>query len=247
MMTARVLTKTVEKRITEDWQREISSLGIYRPRHLLRRVGPLLVGICLDRDAGGDIYKPTFHVHCLGVADSTVSLTLDTQLRSEHSGGPDAVRVQWHEQKYKEAAARVVQQSLLPMKGDLQLEQVTDAYQRYMTTSKGKLQPVLLYRDMIILLAWGGDQASARKLLAECLQISNGVRDVTINRSKGGKIVTKNFQMREGGNFRHVGGRAKFEVECRGLIEGPDMIQRTVESQIVVLGVEHLPASNLLR
>jgi len=56
MTMPKVLTKSAEKQITEDWQREILSLGVYEPRWLLRRVGPLLVGICLDRDSGGTSY-----------------------------------------------------------------------------------------------------------------------------------------------------------------------------------------------
>jgi hypothetical protein len=219
----KTLTKSVEKKIIEDWQREIPSLGIYAPRQLLRRVGPLLVGICLERDSGGAKYKPTFHVHCLGREAPAVFLTLLTQLRSERSGGPDFVQVHWHEEKYKEAAARMVRQSLLPLAGDLRLDEVIAAYRTYLPTPWGRTYPVLLYRDMIILSAWGGYQAGAREFLAESLQISDDA------------------------HFRHVGGRAGFETECRQLIEQPDLIQQTVDSQIVALGVGNLPVCNLLR
>ena len=218
-----VLTRSNEKQITVDWQQEIPSLGIYAPRHLLRRVGPLLVGVSLDRDSSGEIYKPIFHVHCLGKEFPCVSLTLGSQLRSERSGGPSYVEVKWHEQKYKEAAARMVRQSLLPLEGDLSLGQVIDAYRRCMATPMGKLQPVLLYRDMIILLAWGGDRAGATELLAECLQLGD----------------TEGFQ--------HVGGRIGFEDECRRLISQPTIIQDTVMAQIAALGVGELPVSQLLR
>jgi hypothetical protein len=160
-----VLARSNETQITADWQREIASLGIYAPRHLLRRVGPLLVGICLDRDSGGEIYKPMFHVHSLCNEFSCVSLTLGSQLRSERSGGPSYIEVKWHQQKYKEAAARMVRQSLLPLEGDLRLEQVIDAYRAYLDSPMGKLQPVLLYRDMILLLAWSGDHEGALGLL----------------------------------------------------------------------------------
>ena len=127
MTMPKLLTRAVEKQITEDWQREIPSLGIYVPRHLLKRIGPLLVGICLERDSSGNKYKPTFHVHCLGKEAPAVFLTLLTQLRSERSGGPDFIQVRFHKEKYKEAAARMIRQSLLPLDGDLTLEQVIDS------------------------------------------------------------------------------------------------------------------------
>jgi len=223
MTMLKTLTPAVEKQITEDWQREIPTLGVYEPRWLMRRAGPLLVGICLDRDSGGDRYKPTFHVHCLGREFPCVSLTLDTQLRSERSGGPDFIEVRWHEQKYRKAAARMVRQSLLPLEGDLRLGQVIDAYRRHMVTPLAKRQPVLLYRDMILLLAWAGDPAGATDLLAECLPLADTA------------------------GFQHVGGRTVFEAETRRLIAQPSLINETVAAQIVALGVGQLPVSELLR
>jgi hypothetical protein len=211
-----------EKEITKDWQAEIPSLGIYQPRHLLRRVGPLLVGVCLDRDSSGEIYKPCFHVHCLGKEFPCVSLTLDTQLRSKHSGGPIYIEVKWHKQKYKEAAAQMVRQSLLCLEGNLRLQDVISAYRSHLITPMGRLQPVLLYQDMVILLAWGGDEKGALKLLAECLRVCPEAK------------------------FRPVGGRGVFEAQSRNLIGNQDSIRKTVESQIVLLRVEGLPQSGLL-
>ena len=74
------LTKSLEKSIAEDWRQHLTGLAVYQPRHLLRRVGPLHVGVCLDRDSLGDKYKPCFHVHFLGKEFPTVSLTLCTPL-----------------------------------------------------------------------------------------------------------------------------------------------------------------------
>ena len=229
MRNAIVLTKSNEKQITEDWQRALPSLGIYRPRHLLRRIGPMLMGICLDRDSGGEIYKPIFHVHCMCTPDDSISLMLGTQLRSDRSGGPDFIQVRFHEDKYKEAAARMVRQSLLPLAGDLRLEQVMDACRHYLSTPMGKFQAAILYRDMILLSAWAGDRASASKLVAECLRLERQT-DLASDDAA----------------FRHLGGRAAFEADCRKLIENPALIQQTVDSQIAALGVEHLPVSKLL-
>jgi hypothetical protein len=182
----------------------------------------------LDRDSGGEIYKPIFHVHCLCKRDNTVSLMLGTQLRSERSGGPDFIQVRFHEQKYKEAAERMARQSLLPLEGDLQLDVVLDAYRHYLATPMGRAQAAILYRDMILLSAWAGDQAGVSKLLAECLRLERRTDLISDDAA-----------------LRHVGGRAAFEAECRKLIEQPALVEATVDSQIAALGVENLPTANL--
>jgi len=220
----RKLTRSVNRRITNDWRREVPSLGVYRPRHLLRRVGPLLVGICLDRDSGGADYLPHFHVHCLAAIFPVVSLTLATSLRTERTDAADWVKVRWHDERYREAAARMVRQSLLPLEGDLRLAQVLDAYRRYMTTPLGRWQSALLYRDMVLLSTWVGDPAQARRLLDEAL-----------------RVVTDEVC------YRPLDGRAAFEQYCRERIARPELVHQTVESQIVALKVDRLPVSNLLR
>lgn len=222
MTMPQLLTRPVEKRITEDWLREIPSLGIYRPRRLLRRAGPLLIGICLERDSGGDVYKPMFHVHCLGVNAPTVFLTLFTQLRSDHSGGPDFIQVRFHEASYKDAAARMVRQAPLPLAGDVRLALVLEVYRQYLATPIGMRQRATLYRDMIVLTALSGDQVGAEQQLNECLRDAPAA------------------------SFAHVGGQERFFDECRQVIENPAKVQQTVESEIAALDVGKLPFSNLL-
>jgi hypothetical protein len=183
-------------------------------------VGPLAVGICLDRDSIGDKYKPCFHVHCLAKAFPCVSLTLCTQLRAT-SGGPDYVEVQWHEQKYKEAAVRMREQSLLPLEGDLTLEGVLGAYRMHIATPLGKRQVAPLHRDMVLLSAWAGDSVTASSLLEETLR-------------------------GDPRSLQQVGGAATFEAECRRIIDQPALIEQTVNEQVATLGLADLPLSKLL-
>lgn len=223
MTVPRTLTATIEKQITLDWQAQIPSLGIYKPRQLLRRVGPLLIRICLDRDSSGRVYIPIFHTHFLGVADVPISLLLHTQLRSERSGGPDYIEVRSHQGKYQEAAARMVRQSLLPHDGDLTVAELLDAYRRHLATPMGRITAALHYRDMIHIAAWARYRDEALSLLSEALQSS-------IDEAL----------------FRHVGGRSGFELECRSRIGGPAAIDEIVQNQITVLGVSGLPQAKLM-
>ena len=166
MKTPTTLTVLLARRITEDWAREFPGLGIYKPLWLLRRAGPLLVGVCLERSAAGDLYRPCFHVHFLGREFPCVSLTLATGLPSGRSDAPGFIPVRRHQETYKAAAAAMAGQSPLPLAGDLRLGQVLRAYRAYAATPTGQLEPVLLYRDAILLTAWAGRPRQARWFLA---------------------------------------------------------------------------------
>ncbi|MCP4591861.1 MAG: hypothetical protein GY842_14085 [bacterium] len=219
------LTKTVEKRITADWQSEIVGMGVHKPRHLLRRVGPVLVGICLDRGSDGMEYLPTFHTHFLGNVFPVVSLTLSTPLRTERNGAEDWIPIRGHADRFPEAAAMMTKVSLLPLDGDLRLAAVLDAYRRYMATPMGRRQTATLYRDMVLLRAWARDANGAHTVLDE------GLAGLGNNEAA----------------LRHVGGRKAFIAKSREAITQPELIDQTIESQIEALRLGDLPISELVR
>ena len=218
---SRQLTKTVEKRITEHWQQELPGLAIYRPRHLLRRVGPLLIGVCLDRDSGGEKYKPCFHVHFLGKEFPVVSLTVCTQLKSK-AGGPDYIEVRFHEQRYHDAVSRLVEQSPLPLHGPVTIAQVVEAYRKHAETLLGQRQAAILYADVIKLLSWCGREAEARGALDEVL------------------ASLKSEQA-----FQTFGGKEVFEKQMLCAIDHPNEINKTVDAQAQTLDVGNLPTAEL--
>ncbi|MGC4007095.1 MAG: hypothetical protein QM811_29810 [Pirellulales bacterium] len=217
------LNPTIEKQITLDWQGENLGLGIYKPRHLLRRSGPLLVGVCLDRNSSADKYMPTFHVHCLCAPFLCVSLTLSSQLRTERTEAPDFIEVRWHHEKYKEASARMHRQCLLPLTGDLTLTQVLDAYRAYMSTAMGRLTRMRLYKDVILISVHVGDLRRASTLLDEAIQSTT-----------------------DDAAFKHVGGRSQFSMDCRNAIDSPEITKQFVLRQIDALKLSKLPFSQLL-
>jgi hypothetical protein len=220
----RQLTKSVETKITLDWATELPGLGVYQPRWLIRRVGPLLVGVCLDRDSGGEKYKPCFHAHFLGKnwPYPEPTLTMNTQLRAK-SGGPDFVEVRWHDEKYRDAANRLQQQAPLPLNGPIAIDQALQAYQEYAKTPLGQRQSAILVADCIQLLAWSGRVEAAQQLLEEAL--------VTICDDQ---------------EFNSFGGLKAFKTTMEDAIRHPDKIKHTVDSQIRALGVENLPFCELI-
>lgn len=216
------LDRVNENKITIDWHNEIPSLGIYKRRWLLRRVGPLLIGISLERDSAGDCYLPTFHVHCLGKQLGFLTLTLATQLRSTYSGGPTSIQVRFHEHQYKQAAANIINQSLLPLSGNLILEQVLSAYKMKRQDPCTLDNHVHLFRDTIAMAMWCRDLKRASELLNECMTIPDGVL------------------------YRHVNGKRQFESDMLKFIENPQIVHDNVASEITIYHLEKLPVSELL-
>lgn len=140
------------KSITKDWQNEFPGLGVYKPLHLLRRCGPILVGLCLNRSSSGNIYKPTFHSHCLLRQFPTISLSLAVQLKAAN-GSDAAVSVKFHEPNLKESAAKMRALAFLPFEGDLKLSQFDDACVKWLRQQQSPYWPLVL-EDRILLHAW---------------------------------------------------------------------------------------------
>jgi len=147
------------KAITEDWLKHFPTLGVYKPLHLLRRCGPMLVGICLNRAPSADIYKPTFHSHCLLRRSPAISLSLAMQLKAPN-GSEASISSKFHETKLPEAAAKMKDLALLPMEGDIRLVDCETASARWLKDQQTPYWPTVL-EDGILLRAWAGLDYSA--------------------------------------------------------------------------------------
>jgi hypothetical protein len=119
-MTWKKMTSVDKKRITSDWNQLFPSLGVYKPMHLLNRIGPLLVGILLEVKSGNESYIPTFHVHNLTRPFPVVSLGMKTTLNRQY------VHPEWHEKKLKGMALKMKETALITFEGDLKLDTVID-------------------------------------------------------------------------------------------------------------------------
>lgn len=221
----KVLTAAASAKITADWQRQFPGLGKYRPLHLLRRVGPLLEGIVLERTSGKDIYRPTFHVHCLAGVFPAVTMTLAHELRSESSGGPDFVSVLHHESQHVEAAARLCRQSPLALKGNLTLEDVLDAYCRYLQRAGTHYDANFLYGDMARVCGWSGQVERANAIVAE------GVRAME---QWPARIVDQ------------MGGVEQWRREVSGVVANQCQLRDIADAQARLLGAHALPVADLV-
>jgi hypothetical protein len=86
---------------------------VWKPLRLLRRIGPVLQGITLDRSTSGERYYPTAHVHALTRDFPVVSLSLAHYLH-QPVAAKEAVDVGRHAETFRAVACRVEERSPLP-------------------------------------------------------------------------------------------------------------------------------------
>jgi hypothetical protein len=209
------------KKITEDWHSVFPELGIHEPMHLLRRCGPLLVGICLQRRSGEE-YLPATHICCLARGSSFIYLGLRQELRTLRTHAQDPIPIKWHDKKWREAAERLTHQSLLPLTGPLSLDQLIHAFKEYPKTDDAMSHEPDIYRDWLLTLAWAGREEDVQRVLAEA------ERDMAT-------WPDRIFLYEEGG----LSGWLR---RVREETSDPDRLGRIVEEELVKLKAEHLPA-----
>jgi hypothetical protein len=155
-----------------------------------------------------------------------VSLTLGQSLLNARSCSQQRIVAQFHEQHYREAAQRLTQASLLPLTGDLTLQQVLDAHRGYRELNcPDSKYPVLLFEGGILLIAWSGQRERAAGLINQCI----------------GEM--RNWPATVMARYGGVGGWEKKMAES---IENSGNLQLTAESQAHELKVADLPSAQLV-
>ena len=201
----------VKNQITKDWQLELPKLGVYRARCLLRRVGPLLVGVTLLGGSARDHYEPFFHVHFLGKNFPVLSLTLAT---SPTDMAQETVYLSSHAARYKDLVRQLVARAPLSIEGPLTIKEVIAAYRGYIKTPGGPGQILHIYEDCIKLLACYGLADQARAMLDEI----HG-------------IVKDDY------GYSDFGGRESFYREMLESIEQPQRVWDQVKESLLQLKV----------
>jgi hypothetical protein len=118
------------RRFTADWAAEFPEFDVWRPLRLLRRVGPVLQGIALERSTSTEGYFVTAHVHSLTRASRLVSLTLSHRLCSE-TGAQERIQISRQPAEIQSAAIRLREQSVLSLDRRPSLGGIVRAYIEY--------------------------------------------------------------------------------------------------------------------
>jgi hypothetical protein len=155
------LDATTAKRVTADWGAVFPEFSPWRPLRLIRRIGPVLQGITLDRSSSGDEYFPTVHVHALTRAFPVVSLTLNQRLVTS-SGVQEGISFLRHDSDFANAAERLRSQSNLSLGAWPAIREIVSAYRAFAVTQKDKGYPPAAneVEDSVLVPAAAGDQDS---------------------------------------------------------------------------------------
>ena len=156
------LTLQIKKQITQDWLKLFPEMVVYKPMWLIKRNGPLLVGVCLERVLGNTAYCPVIHIHNLCRPKGFISLTLWNPLQNKRGTYYQTINVKSHTSSFEDAGKRLRQQSIFPISEKLTLSEILLAYQKYlMLNMQDSKYPIFIYEDIISLRVWCGKRREA--------------------------------------------------------------------------------------
>jgi len=200
------LTKATKQRISDGWVREFPSLAVYKPMWLLKRAGPLLIGICLDRDSSNERYIPTFHLHNLLSPSTKITLTLPHSLNS--------ITVKEHEAAYTGSISEIKEKFSILDCVDINMSMVENCYHGYIEENSMNVMgryPLAVYIDLYLLTSWLGYKEYADSLLEySCSEISKWpknafsldltewkavIKKLTECRSKQSEMIQKHIKL----------------------------------------------------
>lgn len=148
------------KRITSDWTSALPGFVAWRPLRLLRRIGPVVQGVTLDRTTSGDGYFPTVHIHALVREFPVVTLTLGQRLVTP-SGVQESIPFALHSTEFVSAAQRLIAQSELSLEDPPSISEIVNALYGYVVVQQDKGFPpaVRELEDGILLAAAVGGRS----------------------------------------------------------------------------------------
>lgn len=217
-MTLSKLTTADKKRITQDWNELFPSLGVYKPMHLINRIGPILVGILLEVKSWNNSYIPTFHVHNLVRPFPVITLGLASTLNRQ------SVSLEFHEKKHRELAKIMSKNLLIPLEGDVELDKVLSGFKKYIENPTFPFQ-IEVYEYMILVSAWCGNTVEVQKAI-----------DLA-------KKETYNWPEHV---FARIGGVESWLNKLKEEASDSEKLKKICENQVIELKVDKLPSRNIL-
>ncbi|MCD7972854.1 MAG: hypothetical protein LUG18_09355 [Candidatus Azobacteroides sp.] len=196
-----------KRRIAKDWLSVFNGFYPYKPMHFVRRNGPFLCGILLERHSGNLDYEPTFHVHNLMVDFPVVSLGSATYLLNP-KGVKDRITLYQHSECFNRYVERFKEQTPLLQENKVNCKNLISHFQKVIDTSLS--YPADSLKDWVLALFWCGEMEEAEKAIAY-----------------GKKIIS---QWPEGAKSR-FNGEDGWEQQIRRLMN-KGMLQDTVEKEL---------------
>ncbi len=169
------LTAAIRNRITENWRAAFPTMVAAFPMWLMKRHGPIVVGLCLDRTRSNDCYIPVFHVHCLVRPSLNVSLTLYQALSDERVPQIEQeIDVVSHASTFAGHVVRMRRQVPILLQPRLAMNEVLALYVEFFLARRDPAVcrfPSTLFADVILTLAALGHRERATDLFMKASRL----------------------------------------------------------------------------
>jgi hypothetical protein len=221
------ITPAMKKKITSDWVSCLPEFFAFAPMRLGRLVGPLVQGVCLDRDPSNSAYLPTLHIHNLCKSFPVIALDLGQPLLVEGGRGVERISIESHSERYVSAAKRLVASSYLPTSGSISVRLLESAVDRYQKSGRPDANhPLSLLEDIVMCYAW------------------LGLRDEAVTLCKKYVDITKKWPEYV---FSRDGGRQSWVEKLLSYPDSEEQLRKIFAEQLVFHKLHELPVSDLTK
>lgn len=232
--------KTISNtQITKDWANAFPEFGIYKPLWIGRRIGPIVHGIYFETrringfkyHKGGGAYRPLQFMFCLTeIFDATKkNLPISIMKIPSKIGVRTSIDLGLHDDYFKQTAAFIREDSIIPLAHTLSVTQLIEIYQ----------ERVSLNIDFV------------PKLLTDTIQISIYLKDKTLSLNLLDENSIKYMDRLKFSDKMLGTNNAKDEFDfwyARQIhyIENPQILFEQVEENAKILEVGKLPYMDIL-
>lgn len=212
--------KADRERFMSDWLKCLPAMRVERSMSLMKRNGPILVGVYLRENRGNDNYAVVPHIHSLLRPTDFITLTLAYPLMNRKNTYQEAFTVDSHNKGFLDACESLRRQTLFPLGESLSIEEVIHAYDTAIERNLVLDSREMLFEDILSLLSWCGRIAEAEKRYADYVRTMSDWDEWM---------------------FRREGGRLAFFDKLGQILEDPDRLRVIYEEQVKLLKVDKLP------
>jgi hypothetical protein len=220
------LKKTIKKQFGELWRTRYPTFVHASPGHLLRRHGPLLLGIAIEPGSNEREYDPVIHAHCLAIESEDISLSLAGHLVNRH-GVPDRVPRDPKDFRDWRVFERYEQQYPAITDSRFSFNDYVRLVRGYLTGKHG--YPVNFqvwpYHDLLVVAAWCGLKEYALRALDRAIEATTSWEEAC---------------------FSVVGGREGWRRKIVALARDPSPLEQTINSEVERHSLRDLPDHRLL-
>jgi len=217
------MKNTIRDQFAAVWNERFKSFVKWKPGRLLRRHGPLLVGLAIEPATSERTYQIVFHTHNLttpwdkgeivfGLAGSLVG----------RSGLSEEVSRNLKEMEERNVFQRFIETYPPVDSNRLTFNDYVGLTRNYLAGKHGSpvVFDILPYRELLVIAAWCGYREYVLAQLDRFLRETADWRDNL---------------------FQFVGGRQKLQADIRNLADNPRSLDAIVESEVEKHGLQKIP------